>query len=314
MEAKYGGGVAVYLKNSLSYDLIPLPPIKDFKSNVIACRLTDFSTILFGVYHPYWGNAAEHKKVLDYLQDCFDAALNNFPDHQLILCGDVNGLASHLSSFLQCNNLSQLTNFPTRGDHLLDIFASSAPDSFLQPIKLSPLGRSDHCGFLVHSCTSHSSDSPPTYKKVRVRDYSKKNHASFLSHLLRIDWNFFLSETSIDDSIKNFNAILNSLIDACFPERTVRLRSDDQPWLTPQIKILFDKMDRAFFKNYPQYLIFREEYLDNLKTAKTRFATSLVMRIANLGIPNSCGSRSKWLAKCIKRISSFLNNSPNRLI
>ena len=287
----HGGGVAVYLKSSLNYDLIPLSPTgTDFKSNVIACRLPDFSAILFAIYHPYWGNASEHGKVLKYLQDCFDYVHNIFPDHLLILCGDANGLVDHLQSFLQCNNLSQLINFPTRGDRLLDIFASTAHSSYLQPIKLSPLGRSDHSGFVVKSNTSVVS--PRSTKKVRVRDYSKKNHALFLYYLLHVDWNSLLSETSIDDSIHNFNVIINHLTNACFPERTVRFRSDDQPWITPQTKILFDKMDRAFFKNYPQYLILREEYLESLKIAKNKFSKSLFNKSKN----------SKQLWQSIKKV------------
>ena len=281
-----GGGVAFYFKSSIPYDHIPLPATTtEFKSNILCCRLPEFSAILYGIYHPYWANAQEHQLVLNYLQDSFDTTLNTFGSrHQLVLCGDVNGIFSHLTPFLNCNNLTQLINFNTRGNNTLDIFASSAPGTLFQPIPLSPLGRSDHIGFFI---SSHSK-STLSVKKVKARDFGKKNQAKFLSLLLNIDWSHVLRHTSVDAAIVSFNATVSSIFDSCFPEKSVRMRSDDPPWITPSIKVILDKMDRAFFKDHALFLHLRDLYLRKTNAAKAKFSQSLFAKAHS--------SKDKWRA------------------
>ena len=70
----YGGGIAIYIKDTIIHEMIPLPPSSNlrFKSNILCCRFPALSLLLFGIYHPYWSNAPEHLLVLEYLQECFD--------------------------------------------------------------------------------------------------------------------------------------------------------------------------------------------------------------------------------------------------
>ena len=167
------------------------------KSNILCCKVDDLQTIFVCVYHPYWGNSAEHVLFLDHIQQIFDTLSS--PNYQLVLCGDVNGLSNKLSSFFLCNKLSQLIDFPTRVNNTIDIFATTNPQLFLQPQNLSSLGRSDHSGFFISTIRSHHSASVP--RKVVTRDYRSKNHYTFLSFLININWDDLLLGSSIDDSI-----------------------------------------------------------------------------------------------------------------
>jgi len=95
-----GGGVALYIKSSIAFDLVPLSLPSHLKTNILACNLISLSVFFFCVYHPYWGSSKEHQVVLDVLQDVFDSPLcASFPRHQIILCGDVNGLFPPLPPF-----------------------------------------------------------------------------------------------------------------------------------------------------------------------------------------------------------------------
>ena len=112
-----GGGVALYIKSSIVFDLIPLSLPSHLKTNILACKLTSLSVFFFCLYHSYWGSSKDHQVVLDILQDVFDSPLcSSLPRHQIILCGYVNGLFPFLPPFLTCNNLSQLIQFKTRGN------------------------------------------------------------------------------------------------------------------------------------------------------------------------------------------------------
>lgn len=180
-----GGGVALYLRNSLIYRHIDIPSVPNVKSNILCCLLPEPCIILFCIYHPYFGNSPKHDVILDHLQSNFDALLRSVGSHyQLVLCGDVNGLANQISSFLLCNNMTQLINFSTRGDNIIDIFATTNPASYTQPIRLSSLGRSDHAGFFLQTVVTSSA---PSSKKVATRDFRKKNHDLFLFILHQVD-------------------------------------------------------------------------------------------------------------------------------
>ena len=232
--------------------------------------------------------------LLDRIQNVFDSALSECSSpHQLVLCGDVNGLFKHtgMPSFLLCNNLSQLIDFPTREKNTLDIFATTHPNLFLQALSVAPLGKSDHSGFFLQS--SRNSSSIPLYRKVMTRDFREKNHGLFLSLLLSINWDTILSSDSVDNAISSFNDVVFTLFDICFPLRSVRMREDDPPWMTPFIKFLFNRIDRTFSTSRSQYICLREEFSRNVSRAKATFCQSLFADVQN--------SRQKW--KNINRIS-----------
>ena len=200
---------------------------------------------------------------------------------------------SHLSSFLQCNNLTQLIHFSTRGNNTIDIFATNKPSSYCQPIRLSPLGRSDHAGFFIQSThDNHSQQS--SSQKVMTRDFSQKNHNFFLHLLCKVDWHSLLNVASLDLAISVFNNLINFFFDLCFPIKVVRIRSSEPPWMTPFIKLLFDRMDRSFFRNRSHYLFFREKYLRQVSFAKYKFSKSF--------FADGQGSRQKW--KAIRKLSN----------
>jgi hypothetical protein len=121
--------------------------------------------------------------------------------------------------------MTQLINFSTRGDNIIDIFATTNPALYTQPIRLSSLGRSDHAGFFLQTVNTSL---PPSSQKVATRDFRKKNHDLFLFILHQVDWNFLKSD-SLDHTISLFNDFVNFLFDLCFPLKFVRLRSNDPP-------------------------------------------------------------------------------------
>ena len=291
-----GGGVALYIRSSIPFDIVPLALPSNSKTNILACRLTSLSVFVFCVYHPYWGSSREHQVMLDFLQNTFDSPIcSAYSRHQFILCGDVNGLFSHLAPFLACNNLCQLINFNTRGSNTLDIFACSHAHLYSYPSKLSPLGKSDHSGFFVSPTVCTKSKSVNRSHKVHVREFNENSQALFLSLLSQTDWNTVLANSSLDDSILSFTSFLSGLIAHCFPSRVVRMRNDDRPWMSAELKLLFNKVDRAYFKNYPLFLILRDKFRRKSLAAKSAFANKLFSAAAN--------SKQTWSA--IKKLGNI---------
>ena len=79
------------------------------------------------------------------------------------------------------------------------------------------------------------------------------------------------------------------------------MRSDDKPWMTADLKSLFDKVDRAYFNNYPLYLSLRDEFCRKSLAAKTAFTRSLFSKAVS--------SKQAW--HLIKKLGKTNNNKPD---
>lgn len=191
--------------------------------------------------------------------------------------------------------MTQLITFNTRCHNIIDFFATTRPSSYCQPIRLTSPGRSDHAGFFIP--TTSGSSRVPSPKKVPSRDFPQKNHTIFHRFLLQVNWNDLLVCDSVDSSISALNDIEGFLFDLCFPSKVVRLRSTEPLWLTPLtpfLKLLFNRMDYAFFHRRSQYVAARVEYLRQVSIAKARFSRSL--------FDGANSPRSRW--KAINKLSN----------
>lgn len=117
---------------------------------------------------------------------------------------------THMSSFLTLNSFVQMMNFNTRGDNILNIFASTKPNLYMHPLKMCPLGKSDHCDVAIKPISRCLIRSSVT--KIIIRDYCPKNQARFLSSLVNINWPSLLSFDFIDLCIFNFNNVILNLV------------------------------------------------------------------------------------------------------
>ena len=118
------------------------------------------------MYHLHWGISPHHQVVLDELFQIIDAFTTS---NEFILCGDVNGLRSHMGGLYSTHNLHQIINFPTRGESTLNIFATTSPESSDNSCMLQPLGKSDHVGYFLRKLV-HSKNY--TIKKVQIRTFN----------------------------------------------------------------------------------------------------------------------------------------------
>ena len=138
-------------------------------------------------------NSTNHELLFDHLSKTIDTITLQSPRSEIIILGDFNVYnpdwlthSPHITcpagrdaeAFAILNDLSQLiselTRIPDRsGDkaNTLDLFLTSNPDIYCNPILDSPLGNSDHCLVtLQHNFVSHQDRSSSSQK---VFHYSK---------------------------------------------------------------------------------------------------------------------------------------------
>lgn len=131
-----------------------------------------------------------------------------------------------------------------------------------------PLGRSDHKGVLAKSCVPKCI----VTKRVKFRYFSASSYAQCCEFLSSIDWDdFFQLFHDLDSAVDNFQSLLLFLYDNYAPEKTVRMRNSDPPWLSPALKALSDSRDRALSRgNHAKFVCLREKFLSEISKAQVK--------------------------------------------
>lgn len=161
----------------------------------------------------------------------------------ILLCGDLNGLADKVALINSLLNTTCLFEHHTRGNAQLDFVLSNASNEYTKPQFLPPLGKSDH---IVIFCPSAKSYRPPDVK-ISFRTKNPLACAKFRSDLECAEsLHVILSEKDVNIATATFIDCLTIFLDKHFPLRTVKMRSDDKPWIKPSLKYLINKRDKAF--------------------------------------------------------------------
>lgn len=287
----HGGGVAIFCRSDINVTVVSSCVVDQINSNILCCYLHEFDAHICVIYHPYWGNIAAHDIMVDFIQKLIDS----FSSDHIILTGDVNDLRHKLSDLFELNSMKQLVQFPTRGENVLDIVASNQPYAFDHPLSLPPLGRSDHKGIFIKPVTVK----PVTVNKVKVRSFSPASFAQCYYALLSVDWDVCcLSFSDIDHAVDAFQYLIRQFYHLFFPEKSVRMRSCDPPWLTPSLKAISDARDKALSRgHYGKFLCLREKFLSEVQKSKLNQQHKIES--------SSTSEKWKFISKQIKNRSDF---------
>ena len=116
------------------------------------------------------------------------------------------------SSFHQvvfANGLTQLNNFATRGDVILDLVLCNEPNVICNLKTLAPLGASDHDIISFSLILSPSSHLDPKPTPLPVRNYAKCNFDLINFDLNQVDWtDIFSNCDTVDDFWSTFLIII----------------------------------------------------------------------------------------------------------
>ena len=153
----------------------------------------------------------------------------NYPGIDWELLNARGGSGSRESIFLESimnTYLHQHVMSPTRcrgkdNPSILDLILTNEEQMINQLKYESPLGKSDHCTLTFnYKCYSELHT-----KVVNRRLYDHGNYTEFANDLRNIDWNEFFSGNNIDETWKEFERLLNSLIDKHIPLKTYHQNS-----------------------------------------------------------------------------------------
>lgn len=195
-----GGGVCAIIHKSLK-----VVSIKKFSMSNIDILCLDISLSVSNsvrficIYIP--PKSSTQPNIMSDLCDLLANIL--ITDLPVFLCGDFNlpqysqvkkcNSSSILSNFANGQNLTQIVDFPTRGQNILDLIFVSNNFPKINVNQLPPLGKSDHhC--IVATLEYNPKNHHTSQNNIsRDFDFKKGNYLALNQYFNNISWNFLLS-------------------------------------------------------------------------------------------------------------------------
>lgn len=245
-----GGGVAMYIKSSLKFDIINSPFVyADTEVLWVRLKIMNKVFIIGVVYKPPRANSLEFSH---FLED----SLSHFTvESDYVICtGDFNvdmlnldnTISRAITNTLDALNLKQIINEPTRyagmSAKLLDVMITQ--DDIVESSGVTNLfDNFDHC--LIH-CTLKLNKPAQISSQVTYRDFKYFNYDSFLADYNSIDWSQLIQIDSIDDKTSFLVNNIVNLFDLHAPFKTIKIYKKNMPWITDNIKLMMKLRNSAF--------------------------------------------------------------------
>ena len=248
---KTGGGVAVWVKDSIQVIVNSCPQLPQFEC--LSLHLVSFGLVLFVLYVPPDTVIKEPSLIQRFIIEHIDEILNDSPQLEIILCGDLNRL--DVSIIKNALNLIDLYGKPTYGEAQLDYILISDSLSEKYAVTDAPpidISKTPHLSLVA---------TPVTQLKTRhnitriVYDFRSSHIDHFVCEVAKIDW-VFLDDTklTLDEKCNKFHEILEGILKNCIPQSKVVFTKRDKPWMTPVIKDMINKRWTAYReRNYAVY-------------------------------------------------------------
>ena len=190
-------------------------------------------------------------------------------------------------------NLRQVVKDPTRNSNILDLIFTNMGSHYNPPEVIAPLSTSDHNMVIWMAKTQQRFVN--IVKKIKFRPTPRHNLQQFGSCLAQYDWSTVLNVENVDEKVEDFTRATNDMINYYFPERTVRMHSDDKFFITTKIKRLLRKRDNAYKQGRMQkFRELRNRVALEIRKAKRHYY------VMNIGRLNTNGDARMWWKKVWK--------------
>ena len=303
---RHGGGVLLYVKESLRFEVIEMNVCENVESVWINLKCNSESIAIGVIYRPPSANAAYYNSMLDQL-DYVNAHYD-----KVIVMGDLNfnykfdcelrsNPVFHIETMY---NMKQLVTQPTRvtlsTSTLLDVILSNISECHTKT-GVYETNISDH--YMVYTVLNYEK-TKSEYNVVRFRNYKSFNVSVFIDELKScsaindIGWSSNMLDSKWNEFKENFIAISNKHA----PVVTRRLKRRNNPWVTSEIvKLMYERdyVKKLAVKNNDADLWNRFRQLRNtvtrlLKENKRKYASEKL---------NECSGNSSKMWKTLKNLT-----------
>ena len=298
-----------FIVKQLCPDVITVPvTVEAVWSLVIPKNLAGNSRVRkIAVASVYYTKATKRSEFIDHISEAYTLLSAKFgPNLDFAICGDFNRL--NIKPILNLSpNLKQLVTVPTRRnpDAILENIISTLEYFYLAPFTISPLDNdenkngkpSDHLP-VVFKPIDDIANCRNKYRTIKFRPLPQSGLDQFENWIKEQNWSEIYDLETAHLKAEKLQSMLLTQLDACLPEKTLKVNENDKPWVNLQVK----RIDRQRKKEYSKHKRSKKwKYLDELFNQKSveameSYYTNIVedLKTSNVG---------KWYSK-LKRMSS----------
>ena len=230
-------------------------------------------------------------KLLDHIAETYHMLNSKHLDGlHFILAGDTNDLK--LDSILSLSpNLRQVVNSATRGDKMIDPIITTLSKYFQSPVCLPPLdpdpdkngAPADHMIVYMRPIDSVNNNPARKLKIVRYRPLPESGIREMGNWIVNHDWAEVFSASTAHEKAFILQTTLLEKLDVFLPEKNVKFTSEDQVWITPELKDISRKKQREFFKHRKssKWRNLNKLFEEKSELAKKSYYTNIVEDLKN---------------------------------
>ena len=223
-----------------------------------------------------------------------------------ILAGDTNNLK--LGPILSLSpKLRQVVQNPTRKSEVLDPIITSLSSHYQPPVCLPPLDNdpdkkgapSDHMIVFMQPINAINNNPARIKRKVKVRPLLESGIRDMGRWIVSHTWEEVYSAVTTHEKADVFQTILLQKLNYFLPEKVITFSSDNQVWVTPEIKQLSRKKSREYFKNRksPKWKELKNLLSEKCETARKAYYLNIVKDLKQ-------SNPAQWYSK-LKRMTSY---------
>ena len=192
------------------------------------------------------------------------------------------GVCAFVSADIPCKRRQD------RGKHVLDLIVTNLDEIYNEPTVTAPLGTSDHN--VVKWTPSASGLHGKNTSKKHVLRFPQSARDAFgrwcNSHTWFAD---VKNHGACSELASSFTQDLSLAIDRIFPTKIVKIHCTDKPWMTPSLKQLIHKRQRAFHSgDRDLWRHHRSKVKKEISLKKHSFYTNKVQHL------KSCNPKKWW--------------------
>jgi hypothetical protein len=241
------GGVAIYIRSNLSVKRRDDLTLRGLEGLWVEINCDNTSLLVGVMYRPPNSKVEMWSKIEEALEQAKMAG----PKH-IFLMGDMNcdmnKKGNRLEEILDTMHMTQLiTDITHRTDHsetTLDIIATNSLD-MVKTVHTGSPTLSNHSDVSVSIDLRKQKTTGP---RRRVFNYRRADWVGMNAEIENTDWEEILTRGSMDDIVEAWTTKFSEIIKQYIPQRTVKQNEENNPWLTPEIKTLRKRKQRAYKK------------------------------------------------------------------
>ena len=202
---------------------------------------------IFCVYIEPKMKAAELRRLHELLSEQILQLKANNKDPLILVGGDLNrrDISPAFESYI---DITRKNHDPTRGNACLDVLYSNISldeTSVFPPLQTREGVKSDHSCVIFNA--SEKRERNFVWQKKTTRVHTSEAVDKFRTEISNLNWEELLPDgLDPDEMIRIYETVLSSIVDRLFPFKTVRLRSNEAPWITNRIRRLFRRKCRVY--------------------------------------------------------------------